>query len=446
MSLVFAACSGDDGGTDASAGPTSGPGIGSIGPSAGTDSSTSGDDDDDDDDDATASTTNGNMGGTPCSSDDDCADAAEGPHCCTEDKAVACFMHGPGFCWTDPDICGEYDSQTPVLVPPNVMLVLDKSGSMFNPDNFWDHDLDDMDDDGFNDMDPMMMATEKQSRWKSLHGVVNQIVSTFNESMNLGAQLFPSKDGVAVLGPQACVVNDEPEAAVAPGNAMTILSVIPPPGDLSGAGGTPAEKGITSAVNHLNGLELVENQENYVILITDGAANCSVSAMDDAALLDYDENLVPTIAAAAAQPGQASIKTYVVGVDIKDEVDANNINPFQVLNDAAIAGGVPKEDPVEKFYNATNQIELQEALDGIIGDVLDCTIPIEGGVPPNTQPVLEIDNMTYEDPIDFADCDTMDGWAFTDDSMTEIELCGALCSSYQVLGQLEMTFKCAVQG
>ena len=444
MTLVVACSGGSDDTTDSETMSASGVSIDpTIDPSAGSSSSTADDDDDDDDNMTTTDTTAG--GATPCGSDEDCADAPEGPHCCGPDKAGSCF-NGEGFCWTDPDICGEYDAQTPVLVPPNVMLVLDKSGSMFNQDNFWDHDLDDMDDDGFNDLDPMMAATPKQSRWKSLHGVVTQIVSTFNDSMHLGAQLFPSKDGVAVLGPQACVVNDQPEAAVAPNNAMTILNVIPPAGDLSGAGGTPAEKGITSAVNHLNGIELAENQENYVILITDGAANCSVSAMDDAALLDYDENLVPTIAAAAAQPGETSIKTYVVGVDIKDEVDANNINPFQVLNDAALAGGVPKDDPVEKFYNATNQIELQEALDGIIGQVLDCTIPIEGGVPPNTKPVLEIDGMTYEDPIDIADCGSMDGWAFVDDSMMEIELCGALCSAYQVLGTINMTFKCTIQG
>jgi hypothetical protein len=290
----------------------------------------------------------------------------------------------------------------------------------------------------------MTPATPKQSRWKSLHEVVTLIGNNFDGSMNLGAQLFPSKNGAAVLGPQACVVEAPPEAPVKGMNAAAILSVIPPAGFMDGEGGTPAEKGMASANSHLNGLNKAPNQKNRIIFITDGAANCSVSAPDDAALLDYDTNLIPTITAAAAQNDPDEVYTYVVGVDIANEVDANGINPFEVLNEAGVAGGVPKDDPNEKFYNTTNQLELEEALNLIISDVLSCDIVIDG-VPDMTKPVIAVNGVIYEEPIPLADCDTTDGWAWLDEPVnTEIRLCGAACSDYQINGTLDLKFVCAI--
>jgi hypothetical protein len=87
-----------------------------------------------------------------CVTDDDCDEIT--PHCCDANDAVL-FACEPGACWFNPDNCGDFELEEVIYAPPNVMLVLDKSGSMFNPDNFWDHDLDDVDDDGFVDSDPM---------------------------------------------------------------------------------------------------------------------------------------------------------------------------------------------------------------------------------------------------------------------------------------------------
>ncbi|MCA9689489.1 MAG: hypothetical protein R3A51_23515 [Nannocystaceae bacterium] len=437
LSLTLGACGDSGGDTDATASGTNGTtGITLTGPTTDP-STTAGTSDPTTDGTETGSTSDAttDTGGTPCETKDDCPEET--------DKCEG------GFCEFDPNFCGEAEVQNPVLVPPNVMLVLDKSGSMVNPDLFWDDDADDLNNDGFADSDPMMMtpATPRVSRWRSLHQVVVLIGNSFNGTMNLGAQLFPSTDAVAVLGPQACLVNNSPEVPIAPMNANAIIAGIPPEGDQSLAGGTPAEKGITSAVNHLltvpNPNPDLPDPAPYIIFITDGLANCSTSAMEDAELLDYDQNLVPTVGAALSM----GIPTYVVGVDIKDEVDMNGINPFQVLNEAANAGGVPKDDPVEQFYNTVNKAELEAALQAIIGEVLPCLIDLPDGVPPMTKPSLNVSGMDYPEPLPAdADCDTEDGWRFTDDTMTQIELCGAACSGYQTLGQLELTFQCIIQG
>jgi hypothetical protein len=258
--------------------------------------------------------------------------------------------------------------------------------------------------------------------------------------MNLGAQLFPSKDGAAVLGPQACVVEATPEAPVMSMNTAAILSVIPPASSLDGEGGAPVEKAMSSAITHLNGLNKNPEQKNRVILITDGAASCSASALDDVALLDYDTNLIPTLTAAAAQNDPGEIYTYVVGVDITDEIIPNGTNPFEVLNEAGVAGGVPKDDPAEKFYNTTNQLELEAALELILDDVLSCDIVIDG-VPDMTKPVIAVGAVIYDAPIPLANCDTTDGWAWINAEETQIRLCGETCSEFQINGTLRLGFE-----
>jgi hypothetical protein len=60
-------------------------------------------------------------------------------------------------------------------LPPNVMLVLDKSRSMTNP---WDHDLD--------------ATTPQISRWHSLHNVVSDLTAQFSDTIQFGSILFPS--------------------------------------------------------------------------------------------------------------------------------------------------------------------------------------------------------------------------------------------------------------
>ncbi len=317
------------------------------------------------------------------------------------------------------------------VIPSNVVLIVDKSGSMVNPDNNWDHDGDDADDDGFNDEIPNQMATPKVSRWFSVHGTVNSIAATFEATMKIGVQLFPSVDAITVLGAEACLVDSPPEVPAELFNTQTILNTIPAADDTSMEGATPMREAVISAHDYLGSLEM--SGADAMILITDGAPNCSPDAETDMDLLYYDEGVVTAVANAHAD----GVTTFVVGVDIKNEVDNNGINPYEVCNDLAVAGGTPLEG-VEKFYNTQNQNELTQALEGISGQLVDCTLHLDEPPPADVLIEVTVDNVEFGEVVD---CDNGNGWQLSPD-MLDLELCGEACTAFQQNGAANINYVC----
>ena len=351
----------------------------------------------------------------------------------------------------DPNDCGESVVNIPI-VTPSVMLVLDKSGSMVaTPGGFWDHDNDDANDDGFQDAEPMKMATPKITRWESLWSVVDLITKNFNGSMNMGMILFPSKAAKADYSAIACVVNAKPEVPVGVMNAATIIAAIPPAkADKTVIqGATPATKGVVAAVGDLDAAPA--DQPKFMILVTDGAANCPAGAADNTALFEvYDDGLATALSDALAK----GIKTYVVGIDISQEVsgatkDGNpdNTNTYEKLNLAAEAGGVPRPG-AEKFYNTTNQDELQAALDEISMQLLSCTIDLSPE--PVYEDYVEVTVKEMYGKMQVADCSTQDGWKYVPkmnpDDPVRIELCGQACADFQMTGMIDIQYRCPNSG
>ncbi len=304
--------------------------------------------------------------------------------------------------------------------PPNVMLVLDKSGSMVNEDYNWDHDGD--------------PQTADVTRWFSLHAVVESLLGMFDSDVNFGATLFPAMEAQAIAGQAGCVMSDAPEVAVLPEQGQTILATIPAANDLSLAGGTPAEQGLALAYAHLAALE--DPGDPIAILVTDGAANCSTSAPDNQKHL-FDENLYGTVEAAWEQAG---IPTYVVGIDISDAPDLYGVVTSDVLNEAASRGGVPREGD-EKFYNATNHQVLQQALTQILEQSISCTLELSQLEQNEYLDMVMIGDMPYPQLDPGADCDQETGWILDD---TGLRLCGQACSDYRSGEKVEVVVECDV--
>jgi hypothetical protein len=334
----------------------------------------------------------------------------------------------------DPNDCGEAQIMIPI-VTPNVMLVLDKSGSMVaDPNGYWDHDN-----------DPM---TPTQTRWQSLHDTVDFIVNTFNNSMNLGMNLFPSKSAKADYSEAACPVNTMVEVPVGPMNAAAILAAMPAADDTTIKGGTPSAKGVKAALAELVGVQ--SDQPKFMILVTDGAANCQENAPDTDTLFEmYDEDL-PTVVADAFS---MEIPTYVIGIGIKDETsgmtkDGNpdNTNSYERLNEVAVAGGKPRPG-ADKYYDTQNQLELQAALEEISQQILSCEITLEP--PPKYWEYVEVtvNGVPYGNgKMQVSDCAMEDGWMYTDDTHTAIILCGQACEDFQMTGALDAQYRCPNSG
>ncbi len=333
--------------------------------------------------------------------------------------------------------CGEEEFVLEA-VPPNVVLVLDKSGSMVF--NSWDADLD--------------PETPAETRWRSLHDVVSFVVDSFDNEINFGAVLFPSTAAIEELGAGACIVSSEPEVPVAATNADAVLGGIPGANATSTIiGATPATSGIETALTHLKTLD--ENIDRFMILITDGAANCGADADTTdcpgpgCGLMEvYDSNLPTVVGDAFTVDG---VPTFVIGIDILNDLvgeDPNDgqvaANTFTELNTVAEAGGRAREGD-EKFFNATNEIELQDALAEIAGQVVSCTIPLSEEPTAPDFVEIEIGGMLLER---IEDCETEDGWTYLNPEgpYDAIQLCGAACDALAESGELDATFGCPPPG
>ncbi len=324
---------------------------------------------------------------------------------------------------TDGVPCEDFDVMTSVPVTPNVMLVLDKSGSMFI--NTWDHD-----NDG---------NTPQISRWNSLHNVVTFILSNFDDGIAFGAQLYPSIFATNSYSQAGCNTLDMPEVPVAENNQAAILAGIPTATDTDQNGGTPASLGMISALTHLDSLD--PEIPKAVILVTDGAANCTPNTNTPALFEDYDEGLHDLVSDAFMIDG---IPTYVVGIDIQNVTSPSvqdgapdNTNPFDRLNELAEDGGVPQMG-TEKFYNSSNEIDLQNALNEIATDVQSCVVPL-GNEPPEPDKVKIFVNDNEVPQV--MDCENEDGWIWSVE-FTEVTLCGTYCEELKETGSLNAEFYC----
>jgi hypothetical protein len=349
----------------------------------------------------------------PCTVDRDCGDS----EICVE-----------GRCEIDGGECGDVLVEISARAP-KVMLVLDKSGSMVA--SKWD-----------GDNDP---NTAPVTRWYSLHQAVSMVATEFNASIDLGLQLFPSLNATQTYNNSACLVEVVPEVHVGPENAEKVLGALPPASAMAQiAGATPSRLGIESAAKHLEGL--ADEPWKAIIFVTDGAANCALEANDNMALFEsYDEKVLDAVLDAFSK----GIGVFVVGIETPNEFTPlvadghpDGINPTEKLNELAVAGGFPKENSKRKFHHVANQIQLEDALSGIVRQMLTCEVDLD---PPPVWPdhvEITLKGVKYPSPIGAKECDSEDGWYYSSPEMDRISLCGAACGDFQRSGGLDALYRC----
>ncbi|HFE44634.1 MAG TPA: VWA domain-containing protein [Nannocystis exedens] len=353
---------------------------------------------------------------------------------CQDDAACGPRLHCmEGLCGVSAFTCGAGVQVSIANIRPNVVFILDRSGSMSEPSE----------------------ADAEQSRWQVLRAIVTAIVVRFDGSMNFGLVQFPAADASPNQVDRACNSNLSPSVPVSPDNGGALLAAIPIEGQPEGddpfvpAGAAPMAAAVKIAREHL--IEDLDHQlTKAIVVISDSTANCSESAVTISEKLEtLDTDLQAQIVEAAAE----GIPTFIVGIDIADELTPNDaldpdapgdgqpdaINPFEIFGELATLGGSARPGQV-RFYRASDLDELLDRLAELPDAILDCSLPLEPA--PDYPGLIEVE--VDGSLIEYRQAPTCegDGYRFSEDSLGEIILCGDACDRFQSSGEFSVRYRC----
>ena len=226
----------------------------------------------------------------------------------------------------DGGICGamEFALQR---IPPNVMLVIDRSGSMGES----------------------IGGGSATTKWTDLKSAVSSLVTSYDSQMRLGAAIF-SSDG-------NCKADnvDVPLAAAAGQGVLTKLNAQGP------AGNTPTAFALDTVIG--KGLVNDKTRANYVVLATDGEPNCT------------DVDVTKRIT--ALYSSTPSVKTFVIGIG-----DGTASNPA-LLGSWADAGHTARAGATH-YYQTSSPQDLKSAFDAIVGGIVSCDFKMMQAAPDPT--------------------------------------------------------------
>ncbi len=347
---------------------------------------------------ATATATDtGSDGGTgsgvDCTSDRDCP---AGEHC-TLLSGVCVDTGGcvvsedcePGFQCTAGTCeiggCGA-ESFDLTVVPPNVMIVLDRSGSM-------DGDVQD----------------SSKTRWEVAKDAIAQLVTGFDADIRFGLDTYSSCTGTECSAGSIVVPignkNAGPINGFLGGKDLDYLC----------NSGNP-ETSTGNTLYALIGEKSLQDPQrsNAVLLITDGGENTECKSVTNGA--DAAGKLL-------SQP--ISVKTFVVG--FSDEVIGS-------LAGIAEAGGTAQP------FNANNPASLEAALTTIAGAVASCQFLL-GSVPDDPGKIY----VFFDDDPAGVPLDAVDGWTY-DPVTNTISFHGGACTGIQLgtVKDVDVVFGCNV--
>jgi hypothetical protein len=235
-------------------------------------------------------------------------------------------------------------------IPPNVMLVLDRSGSMGNSI------------DG-------VSATKK---WDDLKAALNQLVTNYDTLVRFGVSLYSSDNDCAP---------GKVDSAPADKNGMTVLAKVTA---ASPSGNTPTAGTLAAVL--ASGAVADATRDNVVVLATDGIPNCT------------DTDVEGKIQALYA----AKVKTYVIGVGTGTASDPGLLNAWAVAGHTDRAG-------TTKYYQTNSPADLKAAFDAVAGGLVSCSFKMSAMAPDPSQvyvfengaPVANdpVDGFTYDDSV-----------------------------------------------
>jgi hypothetical protein len=316
-----------------------------------------------------------------------------------------------------PDGGCAYAAVESTLLPANMLVVLDRSGSM-------NCNLPPITQSADCEANPVQVDTTQPKKWEVVVGALKDAFVALPPSASVGLAFFNNNDVCGVNSTPSVGVNLlEPTQIAALGNA---LDSVPVP-----KGGTPIVGATIVAYKHLHEQALLEGNK-FVVLITDGKETC-------------DPDKVQILQTEIPKAVSVNIRTFVIGAPGSEPARA-------LLSAMAYLGGTARSPTCDHsgavadqgdchFDMTTTQdfaADLAAGLAAISGQALGCELDVPAAGP-NGQPVdYNKVNVRYAragDVNDIVDilqdpdrpCDGgAEGWQYAQDNR-KIVLCGSIC-------------------
>lgn len=225
---------------------------------------------------------------------------------------------------TPGDDCGQ--QSFPIVtsrLSPNIMLVVDESGSMQDP-----------------------IGGASTSKWQALKGAVDDLLAKQKSTAQWGLSIFPHTPADECSAGQV-------DVAVGPNTTAAILGRIDALDDATIGGSTPTEQTLQALLGSTAGLS-DPSRANYVLLMTDGLPNCGGNGRAVSGVIGQLYAQTP------------SVRTFVVGIG-----DGTSSNP-RTLNDWADAGHTARAGAT-KYYQVNTASDLAAAFTDIVSGVAQCS-------------------------------------------------------------------------
>jgi hypothetical protein len=301
-------------------------------------------------------------------------------------------------------VCDQDVFNDATQLPPRILLVVDKSGSM------------DEDAVGY-----------PGSKWQGLKSALTQVVNTLDTEAELGLMLYPdgnSNNNQCVAGR---VFNP-----VAQGQADNIIATLNSSGP---GGGTPTAPTLHSAQIALDAIG-DQGGARVVILATDGGPNCNTNlnqntcrcvnpdGCQDARNCLDDENAISAVEGLTA----AGYSTFVIGIPGSE-------NFTDVLNNLATAGGTT--NGTQGYYDASDADALATAVESIATRVANCRFDLQGGAINITDMTVKVGGTEIP-----RDTNRQNGWDMVDNDTLEVfgTACDAMAADASISLSVDYCF------
>jgi hypothetical protein len=269
----------------------------------------------------------------------------------------------------EPDLKGACGIQTFSLMrsgPPNLLIVLDRSGSM---------------------------GAGAGSKWDQITTAINTVVPQLQGQIKWGLEFFPTDND--------CGVSATIAVPVAANNATAIATAM---AGTSADGNTPTAEAIRKGAAYLQSVN--DPNPKFIVLATDGAPNCAAPTTPGSGMCTcqapftqmgnqccFGTACIPCsfFPSPDAGSGQAvadaaamGINTFVIGVATGSSEEA-------VLNDLATKGNTARPGAT-KYYPAANGTDFVNAINSIAGQIVSCTLALQ--MPPTSPDLVELSTGT----------------------------------------------------